>query len=35
MASARRAGFEDVAKLVDKVSEQAEEVEGESHEQTE
>lgn len=34
-AAARRAGFEDVAKLVDKVSEQTEEVEGESHEQTE
>lgn len=31
----RRAGFEDVAKLVDKVSEQTEAVEGESHEQTE
>lgn len=31
----RRAGFEDVAKLVDKVSGQTEEEEGESHEQTE
>ena len=30
----RRAGFEDVAKLVDKVSGQTDEEEGESHEQT-